>query len=566
MRKKIMLFFIITIIFSLIMLTVSFGTLSNYQNIENAKNNLSHYNSFISIAISNNYNLDKDIEILTKLKEENKNVRFTLINTDGQNIYDSDLKDEEINYREEIEKALKEGEYGIVRYSKPLNKDMVYCATKMKNGYIIRTGIQLDKINVFKLQKIEIYIITLILILLLVIIISQRLTKIIVTPLKELEIITSKIAKGELDKRVKVLTNDEIGSLSKTFNNMADQLENTMEKLIDKQNRLSAILRSMDSGVVVIDNSHKILMINPYAKKIFGIYDDVIGMEISGAIKDSNFNSVFDDLYEYKEIRTEIPKKRELRIKTTEIINQGEHIGDVAVIQDITDIRKLENIRSQFVTNVSHELKTPLTSIKGFAETLRFVKDEDKKNKFLDIIDEEVERLTRLINDILTLSNIEQNKDKNKDIFNPNETIEKVFSVMIIEAQRKNISLIKDLKSTHNLFGNVDKFKQMILNMLDNAIKYSEEGCYVKICTKNVKDEIEIIIKDNGIGIPKKDIPRIFERFYRVDKARSRKNGGTGLGLAIVKYIVKSFNGKIRVESILGKGTVFKIKIKYKEI
>ena len=561
-----MLFFIVTIVFSLIMLTVSFITLSNYQNIDNAKNNLTYYNNFISIALMDNNNLYKDIETLDSLKGINKGVRFTLINPKGQDVYDSDLKDEEISHREEVEKALKEGESSFVRYSKPLNKNMVYCAKKLKNGYVIRTGIQLDKLNVFKIQKIEIYIITLMLILILAIIISQKLTKIIVNPLKELEVITFKIAKGELGKRVKVISNDEIGSLSKTFNNMADQLENSMEKLIDKQNRLSAILRSMDSGVIVIDNSHKILMINPYAKNIFGIEEDVLGKEINEGVKNLDFDNIFDNLYEYKELKIDIPKKRELRVKTTEIINQGEHIGDVAVIQDITDIRELENIRSQFVANVSHELKTPLTSIKGFAETLRFVEDEENKNKFLDIIDEEVERLTRLINDILTLSNIEQNKDENKDIFNPNEIIEKALSIIEIEAKRKNINLTKDLKGNHCLFGNSDRFKQMIINLLENSIKYSEENCYVKIYTRDIKDEIEIKIEDNGIGIPKKDIPRLFERFYRVDKARSRESGGTGLGLAIVKHIAKSFNGKIKVESIVGKGTTFKIKIKYKKL
>jgi two-component system phosphate regulon sensor histidine kinase PhoR len=439
---------------------------------------------------------------------------------------------------------------------------MVYFATKLKDNSIVRTSIPLDNIKIFQNKNVKYYLTTLVFVILLSIGLSLKLTRIIVAPVKELEFITSRIARGELERRVTIKSIDELGSLGKTFNNMADQLHNTMNELIDKQNRLQAILKSMDSGVIAIDRMHRVIMINPYAKKIFGIKKDIIGETLMDHIRDFEFDSVFERHDEYQEIKILWPKERELRVRTAEIINGNELMGTVAVVQDVTDIKKLENMRSQFVANVSHELKTPLTSIKGFAETLKYVDDDETRKKFLNIIDEEAERLTRLINDILTLSNIEQNKVTIKEVFMPETIIDDVYTLMKIEAEKKKINLKVNKNSNKELRGNPDKFKQMMINLVENAIKYSEEEDNVTISTSYEDNKVKIVVEDTGPGIPEKDLSRIFERFYRVDKARSRAKGGTGLGLAIVKHIVKAFNGTIDVESQLGKGTKFIVKIK----
>ena len=196
-------------------------------------------------------------------------------------------------------------------------------------------------------------------------------------------------------------------------------------------------------------------------------------------------------------------------------------------------------MRSQFVANVSHELKTPLTSIRGFSETLRYVKDDKNKNKFLNIIDDEANRLTRLIDDILTLSNIENNKEVVKDRIDINSVIRDVCYLMSSSAKKKDIHIETNISEVPDIYGDKDRFKQMIINLIDNAIKYSDK-----------KIEIKLSIDE-----------RLFERFYRVDKARSRSQGGTGLGLAIVKHIVISFNGKIKVESKIGVGSKFIVQI-----
>ena len=217
-------------------------------------------------------------------------------------------------------------------------------------------------------------------------------------------------------------------------------------------------------------------------------------------------------------------------------------------------------MRTQFVANVSHELKTPLTSIKGFAETLRIVEDYETREKFLDIINKEAERLTRLINDILVLSKIESNFVCDVEEFLPGKVIEEALDVAKKTNTEKEFNIEFSDDSSEFILGDRDRFYQMCLNLIENALKYSkEDGGNVDISSYNEGSYYYLKVKDDGIGIPKEDISRIFERFYRVDK--SRKKGGTGLGLAIVKHIVKTFNGEIHVESELGKGTTFEVKI-----
>ncbi len=259
-----------------------------------------------------------------------------------------------------------------------------------------------------------------------------------IKPIKNLEFVTSRIARGDFDRRVIINSEDEIGRLGRTFNAMADILENSLVEVRDKQNRLEAILKSMDSGVVAIDKEFKVIMINPYANKLFGIKRDIIGENLMDNIRDFELEKVLKDKEPgYKEIGILWPEKRTLRVKTTDIISKYDNIGTVAVVQDITDIKKLENMREQFVANVSHELKTPLTSIKGFSETLKYV-DDKKIGKILQIINDEADRLTRLINDILVLSNIEKQKQELiKEKIDLNELIEKVYCLV------KNLQRIK---------------------------------------------------------------------------------------------------------------------------
>jgi len=247
--------------------------------------------------------------------------------------------------------------------------------------------------------------------------------------------------------------------------------------------------------------------------------------------------------------------------------DQQKPYGYIIVIHDITDIKHLERIRTDFVANVSHELKTPLTSIRGFAETLRNgVEDPEVVESFLGIILEESERLQSLINDILSLSEIESKKVAYDEEFEVHSCFEEVVLMLEPQAAEKRQSLtLEKAGEPIYLYGNRNKFKQMLINLIENGIKYTPEAGAVRISTKRVDGLLEFKVADNGIGIPKESLGRIFERFYRVDKARSREMGGTGLGLSIVKHIVQTFQGKIEVDSTLGVGTTIRITCPIKE-
>lgn len=567
MKKKIMLFVLGIITFSLILTSSIFIIIWNYQYVEQMKSNLKIDNKLIANSIRNK---TKE-ETLIWLKESfnESHIRVTYIDEKGEVIVDT-LKDEEYmnnhNSRKEVLDAIRIGEGSSLRYSNTLDKNMLYDALMLDDGSILRVSMSIDSMKSVQQRYLKYYLFTLLLVIAVSILLSSKFSHFIVKPIKELQFLTSKVASGDLHRRVNILTDDEIGKLGRTFNDMADKLETTIKEAVDRQDKLEAILKSMDSGVIAVDENYNVIIINPYAKKIFGIGKNIIGENLMEHIRDFELENVFKQRKdEYKEINILWPSEKELRIKTGDIISDGKLIGTVAVVQDITDLKKLENMRTQFVANVSHELKTPLTSIRGFAETLRYVDDDEKKDRFLNIINEEAERLTRLIEDILTLSDIEQHKDEKSSDINVEYKVDDIYYLMKSVALNKGINITLNLEKSIILYGNEDRFKQMMINLIDNAIKYSDKGSSVHISSKTCKQDCVIIVEDTGVGIQKEHIYRLFERFYRVDKARSRANGGTGLGLAIVKHIVLGFGGKIDVKSEVSKGSKFIITLPLKK-
>ena len=558
MKKKIITLVVITVIFALVIVTSCFIGLVNISTIKDAKETLAIYNECV---VREDY---KDSKLLSLYKFKDNLVRFTVINKEGEVIFDNEItKLDNHNNRQEIIDAFKNGSGSSVRYSESLSTSMVYVATKIDDNTVIRSSVPVNSIRVFTSGTLKYYIAIILLVFVLSLFLAVKLVKIIVYPINELQKVTSKIENGDLNKRAIIYNYDEIGFLAQTFNNIADQLEIRIIDSLDKKNKLEAILESMESGVIAIDNNENIILINSYSQKLFDLKEDNIGKKISDCIIDYDLINFIREIPEIgtKEIKLFHPIERELRVKKSPIINYlNNSIGIVITVQDITDIKRLENMRSEFVANVSHELKTPLTSIKGFSETLRYVDDSETKNKFLDIIDKESERLTNLINDILILSNIENIHKMESEYFNPGDVIENVLDMVKSQAYKKSIIIKYNDCFNSEILGSKDKFHQLAVNLIENAIKYSNENGIVKIDLTLEEQYFVFKVKDNGIGIPKNDIPRIFERFYRVDKSRSTR--GTGLGLAIVKHIVKLFNGEISVKSKLGIGSTFTVKIK----
>ena len=344
------------------------------------------------------------------------------------------------------------------------------------------------------------------------------------------------------------------------------RLKDNIDKLEKESSRAQGILNSMAEAVIAVDQQTRILVVNPATEKIFGISSaqakNRFFLEI---IPNNEISEIINAVLSKKEpLSKELsliwPVQKIFHVNASPIIGKSEVSGCLLVIHDITEIRNLERMRSDLVANVSHELKTPLTSIKGFVETLLEGALEDKKNarNFLEIIQKHVERLNNLINDLLDLSSLESKgaglKKKETDL---QKVTDKVLSGFKSQLKKKGIEARNNLPI--NLLTNIDadKIEQVLTNLVDNAIKYNKEKGWLNIDFQDDFKNIKIIVEDSGIGIPPKDISRIFERFYRVDKARSRELGGTGLGLSIVKHIIELHGGFTGVESTEGLGSKF---------
>ncbi|MEJ8554978.1 HAMP domain-containing sensor histidine kinase [Tepidibacter sp. Z1-5] len=412
------------------------------------------------------------------------------------------------------------------------------------------------------------------LIILLLVIVSSliyRYLSVLRKYLKELICASNRVSEGDFSVKLKNQYSGDLGRLSSNFNFMISKINTNIEELEDRNMKLKSILKSISNGIVAIDNEQKILLINDVAKKLFDNSDFVFeGQKIDCVINNGAISKAISTLIptrENKKIQIKDEKDRYYKIKIDPIYLKNEKnvvIGSIINIEDITENVRLEKIRSDFVANVTHEIKTPLTSINGFVETLKNNDsiDAETRNRFLDIIEIESNRLRRLIDDILVLSFIENNENGKYDNVNLYSVFKEVYDITYNLAKNKNIDYIYEFSSEDiQIKANKDYIKQIFLNLIDNAMKYTPENGVVSVLVVRKNNNIRISVKDTGMGIPQADIPRIFERFYRVDKARSKKIEGTGLGLAIVKHIIISMDADISVKSKLNRGSEFIVTI-----
>lgn len=390
-------------------------------------------------------------------------------------------------------------------------------------------------------------------------------------PISKLTSALRDIMQGNFDKRVSVHTQDELGQLGESFNAMADRLQQTIEQLNHKSAEIESIISAMNNGLIAVDEQMHVIRLNPAARRMFDVHGNPYNKYVLDVTRNAKLESHLVAAMEQGELyAAELPvrvnqENRLLRLYITGLQQENQSIGALALIEDITELRRLEQVRVDFVANVTHELKTPLTSIRGFVETLQqgAIDDPDAARRFLSIIAMESERLTRLIDDILHLSSLEGGRRR--------ETVEQLsfapFVQQICEllqstAREKNITLsLEDTSRGACIMASADKVKQLLINLIDNAIKYTLNDGHVWVGVKTEADQVVLTVRDDGIGIEKEHIPRLFERFYRVDKGRSRSMGGTGLGLAIVKHIVREMNGSIDVESDYGAGSMFTVRL-----
>jgi two-component system phosphate regulon sensor histidine kinase PhoR len=393
-------------------------------------------------------------------------------------------------------------------------------------------------------------------------------------PISEMTRRAIQLVSTTFDKKVQISSRDELGSLSKAISEIGSQLGNKIEEISKEKDYLQTILKGMMEGVLVVDGRGRILMVNDALRRLLSLASDVSdkmpleiirNAELEGAIRraihDGENIALELDLNKSGEKTIEVnvvsilPSKRK-----TDEDSEGVR-GAIAVFHDITRLKQLEKIRQDFVANVSHELRTPLTTIKGYAETLLDgALKEDQAFQFVQVIKRHTDRLTKIVEDLLMLSRIETKEFQLKlEVVSVRDFIDDVTDFVKDLAEKKKISLSRnEIPSSLSVQADRSHLEQILINLLDNAIKYTPEGGRVTISAiEGDSKDIQFLIEDNGIGIPKEDLSRVFERFYRVDKGRSKEMGGTGLGLSIVKHLVQAHGGRVWVESQPGKGSVF---------
>ena len=392
------------------------------------------------------------------------------------------------------------------------------------------------------------------------VILAFLLSQILITPITALTVGTKQVASGEFSQKLEVTSRDEIGTLTRNFNHMSQVLQNTISQVENERNKLSTLFLHMTDGVVAFSPAGTVIHCNPAATRMLSKNLDVTVTfeEVFG--QDMAFSKLLKlKRSEYLECQKRVGE-RELELFMAPFSSDQSVGGAMVVIHDVTEQRKSEQTRKEFVANVSHELRTPLTNVKSYAETILSAGEDlpkELRENFLGVIVSEADRMTRIVKDLLTLTKFDYGKmEMNISRFDFREAIENVHKAVALDAQNHGHTLTLECpEDLPQVDGDRERLEQVIMNIVSNAIKYTADGGKIAITAGTRGSHVFVRVSDNGIGIPEKDLPRLFERFYRVDKARSRASGGTGLGLSIAREILAQHKGDIRIESVYGEGT-----------
>lgn len=504
-------------------------------------------------------------------------VRVTVINPAGTVLGDSEVgragvgKMENHADRPEVQAALKGSVGSSTRYSYTIRMNMRYMAMAFGEGpakSVLRFAVPLEELEHLK-ERIRLIVFSAFLFaVILGVVLSFLISHLVTRPLREMSFVAMSLARGDFSKRMaRSYSYDEIGDLGKALNHMADEIQERISQVQSGSVKMDTVLASMYEGVLVTDVKGAILMMNPSIRKMFMVEEPPQGRQVLEVVRNTKVQDIVERITRGNErvasgeVTVVSPEEKVVRVNGAAIVREGSTEGAVLVFHDITELRKLERIRQDFVANVSHELRTPIASIKGYAETLKDGALADKENAkdFVDIIWQDSERLAKLIDDLLDLAKIESGKMNMVFLPMPLRPVAlRVSNVLQKAASDKNIVLAVDVpEDLPKVLADEARISQVLLNLMDNAIKYTPEGGRVTVTAANYEGFLRVDVADTGFGIPESDLPRIFERFYRVDKARSKELGGTGLGLSIVKHIVQAHSGQVFVHSTLGAGTMF---------
>ncbi len=490
--------------------------------------------------------------------------RITIIATDGRVMADSE-EDRKLmenhSFRPEVVEALQGRTGKSIRFSSTVSKDTLYVAVPIENAGkiigVIRTSLILTDIDQL-LSKLYYHVVQISLVIILIALAGAFLiSNSVVRPIKTLISSARKVASGDFSVRVFLKNRDELGELAGSFNRMNEEMQRMFSEIGQQKEELNSIIRSLREGLLVVDRQGKIIHANESFLKITGS-QGVEGKHYWEAMRSPQMVDLLKKASsERRNFVEELPLGERVFICSVAPVERGEDF--VVIFHDITEIKDAEKVKKDFVVNVSHELHTPLTAIKGYAETLLQEAPAEPAKKYIEIIHRNTDRLINIVNDLLLLSSLEERTPLELDDIDLKNLIENVVRIFDQRLKEKQLSLMVDVKENlPTIKADLFKLEQVLVNLLDNAIKYTERGGI--FVSADVHDkQASIRVRDTGIGIPKDAIPRIFERFYVVDKSRSRKSGGTGLGLSIVKHILLLHNGAINVESAPGKGTTITV-------
>ena len=519
------------------------------------------------------------LESLSVALGKQSGTRLTIILPDGRVVGDSEeapAKMDNHARRPEIRVAMEGRSGAATRYSTTLQQEMMYVALPVRsNDQIIgcvRTALPIARVDK-ALETVLFHVINSgILIALIAALISLWVSRRISRPLVEMKLGADRFAGGELDRRLPVYKGEEMGGLAEAMNQMASQLNDRLQTVVSQRNEQEAVLASMVEGVLAVDHQEGILRINRAAATLLGTNLELaVGRSLQEVVRKPELQRfITESLQSPTSIEADMTllyqgEERFLQTHGTPLRgSDGQTIGALIVIHDVTRLRRLENLRRDFVANVSHELRTPITAIKGAVETLLAGANENPEDsqRFLEIANRQSDRLNSIIEDLLSLSRLERDAESDE----VGRTHERLLPILESALQSCS-SIAKSREVDVNLFcseeivANVNSalLEQAVINLVDNAIKYSESRNFVTVESWQEGEQVMIKVQDRGQGISKEHLPRLFERFYRVDAARSRALGGTGLGLAIVKHIVQAHDGEVTVHSTPGEGSVFTI-------
>ncbi|NHZ84684.1 MAG: PAS domain S-box protein [Planctomycetia bacterium] len=572
--------FILLILLAIFILGILFNQTIKTFYINEKTDELKRIASLSNQAID--YNKIEDSNYLNEicyLISKGTQTRITLINTQGQVIADSheDFRNMDNHAdRPEIISAITESVGVSQRYSYTLEKEMLYLAILYNNNdhdLIIRTSFSISSLDqTFAELRIKMTWISII-ILILGTLISFLIARKIVDPLIKIESEVSIIASGIFEKKIHISGTKEINSLVESLNLMRIQLEERINFITRQKDEHALILSSMIEGIIAIDNEDKVMRINNAALHLFNIPGiELIGKPIREVIRNADLLEFIhtispEDSVNEHEITISSDKELIVLIKKIRMFDHNKTpLGVLLVLSDITQIKELEQINQDFVGNVSHELKTPITTVKGFVETLQDIKIKDKNTirKYLGVIGQHTDRMNAIISDLLELSRIERGgkslrKTLQKEKLLP--VLEAAIQECEYQTKKKSIKIVLDCSDVIEVNHELGLLSYAVKNLIDNAIQYSDNNSTVNVSVEEKRSSVKIHIKDHGVGIDPIHFGRLFERFYRIDKDRSRKYGGTGLGLALVKHIIKIHDGSVTVDSHLGQGSLFTISL-----